>query len=55
MSKTMVMGGTRKPVGLDEPFMSRSHGWRRIAAGITKWKDPYVRRLCLFFFFDFLF
>lgn len=51
MSKAMVMCGSRKPVGLDETFMSRSHGWRRIAAGITKWRDPSVRRLCFFFFF----
>lgn len=43
-------GGSRKPVGLDEPFMPRSGRWRRDAAGITKRKDPYVRGLFVFSF-----
>lgn len=29
----------RKRGELDKPFMPRGHGWRRVTAGITKWKD----------------
>lgn len=37
MSQDMVRN--RKCGELDEPFMPRGHGGRRVTAGITKWKD----------------
>jgi len=27
---------SRKPIELNEPFMSRSHGWRRVTAGVRR-------------------
>lgn len=33
------MGRNRKCGELDKPFMPRGHDWRKVTAGITKWKD----------------
>lgn len=46
MSQDMVRN--RKCGELDEPFMPRGHGGRRVTAGITKWKD-LIRGLSLLF------
>lgn len=47
VSKDMIRN--RKRGELDEPFMPRGHGWRRVTAGITKWKD-LIRGTSLLFF-----